>query len=51
MVALLVLIMVTLEIFERFLAEKPFDAKGVFGDNVIKNAARYIIKYSFQLSR
>ena len=36
MVALLVFIMATLE------KKKLLDAKGLFGDNVIKNTARYI---------
>ena len=40
MVALLVLTIATLKIvFDR---KKPFDAKGLFGDDVIKNPARHI---------
>ena len=40
MVALLVLTIATLKIvFDR---KKPFDAKGLFGDDVIKNPARHV---------
>ena len=39
MVALSVLTIATLKIFDR---KKPFDAKGLFGDDVIKNPARHI---------
>ena len=40
MVALLVFVIATLEII--FGRKKLLDAKGLFGDNVIKNPARYI---------
>ena len=40
MLALLVLTIATLKIvFDR---KKPFDAKGLFGDDVIKNPARHV---------
>ena len=54
MVALLVFIISTLErVFGR---KKPFDTKGLFGENVIKNPARYTQSYpanrvSFDLPR
>ena len=44
MVALLVLIMATLEIV--FGRKKLLDAKGPFGDNVFKNPARYYMDAS-----
>ena len=44
MVAFLVFIIATLEI--AFGWKKLFDAKGPFGDNVIKNPARYILYFS-----
>ena len=44
MVALLVFIIATLEIV--FGWKKLLDAKGPFGDNVIKNPARYILYFS-----
>ena len=48
MVALLVLIIATLDIaFDR---KKMFDAKGPFGDNFIKNPARYIVHAIFTKS-
>ena len=43
MVALLVFRIATLEIV--FGRKMLFDAKGAFGDNVIKNPARYIYIY------
>ena len=49
MVALLVFIVPTLEIV--FARKKLFDTKGPFGDNVIKNLARYILTSHFKISR
>ena len=54
MVALLVFIIAPLEVvFGRkkklFHVKGPFDVKGPFGDNVIKNPARHILAFSLRV--